>query len=270
MGESVEVIQDLLNPIEIGDYQFWGFPYEDLHEEEILEYLHLAAERCQKNKKHILLFHGELLDVVDGFRITGEAGRQRYLPVKLGYFANLPWHYVLAGHFHSNFDIHEFRNDCYFIYPGSPVAITRRETGKRRVNFLEPGKLPEAIELNTFYYEKMDIQLDPFNNLNPLPLLSERLKSLPENARLLLEIDGFYNGRNLEMSEKELQRALNKVAGKKAEIVRMEFRDIREIVEDDLFKTFLQRLEKHKVDDSSKEDILKLTLSAIMGHDYDY
>ena len=45
---------------------------------------------------------------------------------------------------------------------------------------------------------------------------------------------------------------------------------LREIVEDDLFKTFLERLESHKVDDSFKDDILKLTLGAIMGHDYDY
>lgn len=270
LGDSVEIIQDLLNPVEIGEYHFWGFPYEDLHEEEILEYLHLAADQCDPNKPHILLFHGELLDIVDSFRISGETGRQRYLPVKLGYFAQLPWKYVLAGHFHSKFDVHEFRSECYFIYPGSPVAITRREIGVRQLNFLEPPNLPEALELPTFQYEKMEIQLDPFSNLDPIPLLSERLKTLPSNAQLLLKIDGFYNGRALEMSEKELQRALNKVAGKKAEIIRMEFRDIREIVEDDLFKTFLERLERHKVDDSTKEDILKLTLSAIMGHGYDY
>ena len=47
LGEGVVVIDDLLKPYSLDGYHFWGFPYSDLQEEEILEYLHLAGQKAR-------------------------------------------------------------------------------------------------------------------------------------------------------------------------------------------------------------------------------
>jgi DNA repair exonuclease SbcCD nuclease subunit len=264
LGENVTVIRHLLSPEEIDGVHFWGFPYEELLEEEILEYLSFAGGRAAKDAAHILIFHGELLDITGRWNQYGEEGHQRYLPVKLSYFKELPWRYILAGHFHSNFGIHEFGEDSYFVYPGSPVSITRSELGPRKVNLFEIGHPPVPQVLDSFYYEKMEIRLDPFQEENPLFLISEKLKTMPENAQLLLEISGFFNGKNLGMTEQELHRAIDKLSGKRVELAKIEFQDIREILEDDIFKSFVDRLEKRQLTAVEKERVLENTLKAMM------
>jgi DNA repair exonuclease SbcCD nuclease subunit len=264
LGETVTVLRDLLSPLEINGFYFWGFPYEDLPEEEILKYLNLAAGMARPGAVHLLLFHGELLDITGNRALYGEEGRQRYLPVKLSYFARLPWQYVLAGHFHSNFDVHEFAEDRYFVYPGSPVSITRREIGRRKVNLFETGKPPSARALETFYYDKLEIRLNPLEQEDPLPMISAKLKNLPENVKLLLEISGYFNGKKLNKNERELHETLKKLAGAQCEIAVMEFQDIREILEDDIFKLFMERLKARPGGPEEKKQILEVALKGMM------
>lgn len=264
LGEKVTVIHDFMKPVAIKGVFFWGFPYEDMLEDEILEYLNFAAGRAQEGTTHILIFHAELLDITGGWGDYGEEGRRRYLPVKLSYFQNLPWQYILAGHFHNTFDVHEFKAGAYYVYPGSPVSVTRRETGPRKVNLFEVGKAPEPRTLKSFYYEKMEIRLDPLQQENPIRLINQKLQDLPENVRLLLDISGYFNGKQLNMTEEELQRAINKLAGKGIEVSAMEFRDISDILEDDLFHLFLERLEMRTIDLLEKKRIIDMTLQAMM------
>lgn len=264
LGDRVTVFRDLLCPLEIEGVFFWGFPYEELLEEEVLEYLILASRNAPPEATHLLLFHGELLDISGGWDQYGQEGRQRYLPVKLSYFESLPWRYVLAGHFHNTFDVHEFKEGGYFVYPGSPASVTRAELGPRNVNTLELGRAPVPQVLNTFYYEKMALRLNPFQEQNPLLAIKEALQDLPDNAQLLLEIGGYFNGKALQMSEQELHRAISKFAGKRIELVKTEFRDIREILEDDLFKLFLERLEARTLPEAERQQILELALKAMM------
>lgn len=263
-GETVTVIRDLLRPVEIEGVFFWGFPYETLMEEEILEYLNLAAGMAQPGAVHLLLFHGELLDITGGWEQYGEEGRHRYLPVKLSYFYPLPWQYVLAGHFHSSFSVHEFREGSYFVYSGSPVAITRRETGPRLANLFEIGSAPAPCPVHSRYYEKMQIRLDPFQTVSPLNIISERLSATPEKATILLEISGYFNGAQFNLSEEELYQALSKLSGHRLEIARMEFHDIRAILEDDLFALFWERLSERNLPDADRQALLDYTLKAMM------
>ncbi len=264
LGDSVALIQDLFSPLEIEGVFFWGFPYQDLAEEETLEALHRAADKVDESATNILLFHGELLDITEGWTHYGEEGRQRYLPVKLSYFQELPWQYILAGHFHTTFDVHQFKEGAFFIYPGSPISITRRELGIRHVNLFSVGEPPRALPLDAPYYEKLGISLNALERQNPMTLITAKLDQLPENAHLLVEIGGFFNGRLLEMTEGELQRALSRLINNRIEIVKMEFRDIQEIMDDDLFKIFLDRLELQSLEETEKRQILNLTLQAMM------
>lgn len=264
LGDTVTIIDNLLKPLEFHGVFFWGFPYKDLLEEEVLAYLHHAASIAPANATHILLFHGELLDITGTWDHYGEETRKRYLPVKLAYFQTLPWHYILAGHFHSNFDVHQFRKSGYFVYPGSPVSITRREVGLRKVNLFDIGSAPAPYPLETPYFEKIELHLTPFQKENPLQLLARRLEPFPEHAHLLLEIDGYFNSKLLGMSETELQQALSRISGRKVEIVKMAFQDIHEIAEHDLFKHFLEKLNHRSLGEEERQRVLQVTLQAMM------
>ncbi len=202
--------------------------------------------------------------MVDGWSQYGDEGKQRYLPVKLSYFRNLPWQYVLAGHFHTNFSVHSIGEDRFFVYSGSPVSVTRRELGTRQVNLFTVGAPPAPFPLHTSYFEKLELHLNPFLDQNPVEILSERLAALPENAYLLVEIDGYFNSRQLEMSEEEFHRAISKLIGKRMEVVRMGFRDIREIMEDDLFQRFMERLNAISLDTTEKQSIVQYALQAMI------
>lgn len=263
-GDNVTVLRDLLMPESIDGVFFWGFPYEEMGEEEILPFLTIAAERAEPDATHVLLFHGELYDMIGGWAEYGEEGRQRYLPVKLSYFQRLPWQYVLAGHFHSNYSVHEIQENQYFVYSGSPVSVTRRETGIRKVNLFTIGEAPQPRLLNSFYYHILRISLDPFEEKTPLQTITERMVNLPEHAGMLLHINGFINSKKLAMSETELREALLRLVSEKGDIASIEFRDVHEVLENDLFKRFRERLDARDLDDAEKQRILDVTVKAMM------
>ena len=264
LGENVTIFRDLLSPVKIGDVYFWGFPYQEMMEEEILEYLTRAAALAEADATHVLLFHGELFDVTGAWSDYGEEGRQRYLPVKLSYFQRLPWQYVLAGHFHRNFSSYAIQENRYFVYSGSPVSVTRRETGIRKVNLFTLGQAPEARLLKTFYYHNLRISLDPFQDKTPLQSVAEQLLNLPENAGTLLHIEGYINSKSLAMSEEALRDALVKLVGDKGDIISIEFRDIHDILENNLFKRFQEQLDAKSLDPVEKQRVLDMTVRAMM------
>ncbi len=132
-----EDVTDLINPFECHDVNIWGMPFEPIEREEMIDRLHSLARVLDPSKKNILLYHGELLDAFFSRKDFGDEGEERYMPVKLSYFRDLKIDYILAGHFHSKFDIRRLENGGYFVYPGSPVSITKRETGIRKINMFE-------------------------------------------------------------------------------------------------------------------------------------
>ena len=262
LGEKVIIFRDIFTPVHHDGVSFWGFPYQDLDEAGVLEKLHLAAEKVSDAVVNVLIFHGELLDVIGGLGGYGEEGRRRYMPIRLSNFARLPWQYVLGGHFHSAFDVHEFRDDAYFVYPGSPVAITRREIGVRKANLQEIGHIPDPVELITPFFERITVQLDPFQKSNPLDQISREIKNASKSARVLLRVSGFFNGRVLKLTESDLHQAIEEIRDERIEMEEMTFRDIRELVEEDLFQLFLKRLNKSPFDARDRRDILTLALQA--------
>lgn len=264
LGDSVTVIRDLLSPVDVGDVTFWGFPFAELRDDEILDLLSAAAAKADPDRSHVLLFHGELYDIIGGWTQYGEEGRQRYMPVKLSYFQRLPFQYVLAGHFHSNFAVYEIQKDQYFVYSGSPVSVTRRETGVRSVNLFETGNSPQPHPLNTFYFEKLTIFLDPFNDSTPLKTITAQLKKIPEHAAIQLEISGYINGKELGQTETAFGNAIKQLLGNRGEIVKMEFHDIQDIISDDLFQRFKQRLETRAHEPAEKQQILDMAVKAMM------
>ncbi len=263
-GEDTTVLTDLNEPFEYKDLKIWGLPFEDMESEKILNKLHSLANNLATDKRNILLYHGELLDTFFSRKDFGEEGERRYMPVKLSYFKDLNIDYVLAGHLHSKFDMWKLENGGYFVYPGSPVSITKREVGQRKVNIFEVGKPPKEYPLDTFHFEEVVIELDPFIKKNPIEIIKEHLKGVHSEASIILTIRGYINSEKIKINESELVKQIKEVIKEKSVEEHFEFRDIHTILEDDLFRSFIKKLEQTDYNEEKKKKLRDLVIRAMM------
>ncbi len=263
-GEDANILSDLNKPFEYKDVRIWGLPFELIEGEDILNKLSSLANNLYKDKKNILLYHGELLDAFFSRRDFGEEGEERYMPVKLSYFKDLNIDYILAGHFHKNFDMWTLENGGYFIYPGSPISITKREIGQRKVNIFEVGKPPTEYVLDTPHFEEVIIEFDSFMEKNPVEIVKERLERVHPEASIILIIKGYINSEEIKIGENELMKQLRETTKGKSVEEHLEFRDIHTIFEDDLFKSFMKKLEQIDYDEEKKKQLRKVAIKAMM------
>ena len=263
-GENTTILSDLKDYFEYKEVRICAIPFEPIEGEEILERLHFLANRFSSDKKNILLYHGELDGVFFSRKDSGDEGEERYMPVKLSYFKDLNIDYVLAGHFHSKFEVWRLKKGGYFIYPGSPVPITKRETGPRKVNIFKVGESPGEYLLDIPYFEEVNIEFDPLKDKNPLELVKKRLESFSPKARIILTLKGYINSKEIGISESELVEQIKKITEKKcAELPEFEFRDVQMILEDELFKKFLDKLEQSDYSKGKKRQMRDIAIKAM-------
>lgn len=266
-GEGVRVIRDWREPVEVDGVRFWGLPYESLDSAALALRLQNLAALMPAEGTDILLYHGELLDAFYAREELGDEGAGRYMPARLDCFRVLPVSAVLAGHFHSRFTAWELGAGRFFVYPGSPVAVTRREIGPRKVNLWQTGASPEEVALDTFHFVEEVLTLDPFSReeADPAAGLRQRLAGLHPEARLLLTVRGFYDGRQAGYSEVELVDALKEAAGERLYgEPKFGFMDIGQLLEDPLFKAFQQKLTAADYPAEQKEQIRRAAIRAMM------
>ncbi len=264
-GEDATILDDLKEPYCNEDVNIWGLPFEPIGGEKILDKLRSIKNSFTKDKKNILLFHGELTDIFYSRKDFGEEGEERYMPIKLSFFNDLNIDYVLAGHFHKNFDVMTLENGGYFVYPGSPISITKRETGQRKVNIFELGEAPKEILLDTPYYEAITIELDPFLQSNPLEIIKEELNDIKANAKVILTVTGYVNSETIGRNETELKEDIYEISEGKTVDQNIIFKDIKTIVEDDLFKSYLEKLEQRNYDEVKKKQLQEVAINAMRG-----
>lgn len=264
-GEDVFILTNLNEPFEYKGLRIWGLPFEPVGGEKILSKLRLLASNLATDKINILLYHGELLDTFFSRRDFGDEGEARYMPVKLSYFKDLNIDYVLAGHFHSKFDTWKLESGGYFVYPGSPISITKGEIGRRKVNIFEVGNPPKEYLLNTPHFEEVSIEFDPFLEKNPVEIVKEHLERVHSEARIILAIRGYINSEKVGISEAELVTQTREITkGKCAKEPSFEFSNIHRILEDDLFKNFISKLEQYNYDKERKKELRDLVIRAMM------
>ncbi|MBW6463837.1 MAG: metallophosphoesterase [Firmicutes bacterium] len=262
-GDKVTVISDSSEPLRLDNFVIWGLPYEKIGGERLVGRLREIGSRMDPNDFNILLYHGELLDAFFSRREMGNEGDQRYMPVRLSYFQSLPLKYVFAGHFHSRYAGWPLPGGGKFIYSGSPVAVTRRELGQRAVNLFKWGDEPVELLLESFHYEELAIELDPFGSENPLKIIEERLKKAHHAAGVILTVRGLFNGAALNLSESDIARGIRELAnGRLAAEPKEEFADVRLVLEDDLYKKFLLRLGESDSDPNLKDKAARLAIEA--------
>jgi len=259
-GENVQVFQSLDQPIKIQDVSFWGLPFQDLSERQIIRKLeNLNKNLDKKSASHIFVYHGELVDTYYSGQSSsafGDEGEKRYLPMKLSYFKNLKFNYVLAGHFHSKFDIRKIAKNKFFVYPGSPVSITKKEVGPRKVNIFKVGKPPQGQIIPTAFYSEINYQLNPFESQKPVQEIKQKLKELPKEAIPILSVKGFFDEKQLGKSKKTLSKELKNLGAE------YQIQDVSQIINDELFNEFSRHLKKTNVEDKKK--VQELVIQAMM------
>lgn len=263
-GEDTVILNESTHLFENESVRIAGLPFEPLEGQRLLDKLAGLKKGFTRDKINILICHGELLDSFFSRRDFGDEGGGRYMPFWLWYFHDLNADYVLAGHFHSRFDVRKLEKQGYFVYPGSPVSITRKETGRRKVNLFEPGREPGEYEMDSFHFESKDLFLDPFTDTHPLSLIREKMKGLHPEARVLMTISGFVDGKKLGMNETVLRDKIKDAAGPQLEELSFEATDVQTIISNSLFQDFKAKVEAGEFEDEMKASLLEYTLRAMI------
>jgi DNA repair exonuclease SbcCD nuclease subunit len=268
-GDDANILTEFNQPFEYKDLKVWGLPFEPIKGDKILDKLYSLSSSFDTKMKNILLYHGELVDAFDSAysrKDFGDEGEERYMPLKLSYLKDLNIKYVLAGHFHSKFEMWEFDTHKYFVYPGSPVSITKKEIGQRKVNLFELGSPPKEYSLDTFHYEELNIEFDPFEEINLLSKVNDEIKKLPSNSRIKLNIRGYINSEKIKINEDELVKKIKDIIKEKCDLedFNPEFKNISEIIEDDLFKNFKKKLDQNDYNEEKKKQLIDLAIKAMM------
>jgi len=262
-GDNVTVIHDWKEPVPLGEASLWGLPHDHIGSDRLAARLRELASLMDPEQENILLYHGELLDTFFSRRDMGEEGEQRYMPARLAFFDPLPVRYILAGHFHSRFAVWQAPGGGFFVYSGSPVSVTRRETGRRKAGLLVPGEAPREIALDSFHYEELTITLDPFTKADPLLELDHKLAGLHSSAGILLTVDGLFDSAALNLDEAELVSAIKqKTVPYYTPEPRFSFVDVGHILEDDLFKRIKTTLEEADYPPRLKKEVEEMIIQA--------
>ncbi|MDY6933736.1 MAG: metallophosphoesterase [Spirochaetota bacterium] len=266
LGENAEVICSIEDVYEFGNVRIVGLPFMEISEGEIYSKLNYISSKLDSNKTNILLYHGELLDSFYSRKDFGNEDDKRYMPVKLDYFRDMNFDYILAGHFHTTFNSIKYNSKKYFVYPGSPISITRRETGKRGVNIFSTGEAPIERYIDTPYYDIIKIELNPYDELDPLSIIRERLCKIESNSKILLTIKGYINCRDHGIDEKDLTQRIESLRCEMGNIVEAayEYVDISRLLEDNIYQSFNGKLNNMSLDESEKVVIRELFIRSMM------
>jgi len=275
LGDNVTIINQENNIFEFDDVKILAIPFKKEYSSNraTVELLNELNTQTSYTKPNILLFHGELVTLTCQPDDFGEGEKARYMPVELNTFKPLNFQYILAGHFHTRLNILRIpKNDStYFIYPGSPVSTTKKERGKRKVNLLEVGKEPKELELDTFYYEEIEVRLGLFDEEHPLEKFLKVLsdKAISENCSPIFKVTGFFNGTVHAISEIELKSKLEEVAKGTNGKSNVEFlaKDLGRISNDPLFKKIVSKIkemDEPKIDEKYKTQLIEIFVEAMM------
>lgn len=261
-GEGVHILNEpnwSNNVIEFNDVRIIGLPFENIDAQNINWRLRELQTVINQNRTNILLYHGELLDTFFARGDFGPGEDRRYMPTRLSYFKELGVDYVLAGHFHTKFDIRELGKDKYFVYSGSPVSITKKELEQRAVNLFHDGISPQEYPLDTFHYLHIEIELNPLYGEKPIDFIRKRIARIHPNAMVLLTISGY-----VEQAEDKLVSEINSLIEGRSIDVEYQFKDISRVLTHSLFSKVNKILMQTDMDELRKEQIKKLAIRGMI------
>jgi len=256
-GNSIKIMTS--KPFDITDHEdarLISVPYSNQNFNDLVFDLKNSIDKSRLN---ILMLHCTLDIPYLGEEEYGQEERQAYLPVNSRVLGDLGFDYILSGHFHSRVVENHITDKSVFIYSGSPVSVTRKEQGKRRVTLLDTNKARDKrlsfLEVDSFYYDGIEINFYPGKEDKLLKELKSRLPNFAgQDVCLEIRLGGF-----ISMGEKDLGKEISKVINSSGfESGRLEtseeYRDIKSVLEDPLYKAFKDNLENTGSDDQDLRD----------------
>jgi exonuclease SbcD len=262
-GDNVDVLSEAGSYADLDAVRVIALPFASISSEKVMEKLLALRGKIRDGASNILLFHGELLDLAFWRGGYGDEEDTGYMPVKLAFFDDLGFDYVLAGHFHSNFEIGSYSGG-YFVYPGSPVAVSKKEKGVRKVNLFRVGQVPEALALETFHYEDKEITLNPFDESDPFDEMKKALRGCDEKAEITLSISGYVDLGKLKCTENEFTEEIERIRTPQVLIINHYWKNAEAVFENELYMRFEKRLRESNLGEDLKDRMRRMVIEAVM------
>ncbi|KUK79714.1 MAG: Metallophosphoesterase [Microgenomates bacterium 39_7] len=270
-GENVIIITDHQKPVVIDGLAIVGVPFASLTSAQLSTIIDEAGESFDPQLSSILLMHAELADLFFSSADFGDEGDKRYLPIKLSMFDQSPFDYLLAGHFHTKFQVKRLTNSRmkeggFFLYPGSPVSITAREVGSRSAGLIEIGKPPQQITLDTAFYHPINIIFKPDDDSSKLSKIKKDLEKIPPHATGLLTVSGFFNQKVLKLNEEELHQTLKRLADQyhsQLDEQKFSVKDVSSVINSDLYQLILEKINSQNKDSAEVDKLTQFLIAAL-------
>jgi DNA repair exonuclease SbcCD nuclease subunit len=231
------VIKSPYQEIEIGNIAIVALPYTSKPDENLLLALESAGNAA---KTRILLLHCTL-DIGCGSNDYGEENDKSYFPVSQAVLSKLGYDFVLSGHFHNKFRRVDLPSGGIFVYPGSPISHTKRESGKRYVALIDTDSQSlRRVPLPTPYYEHATIHVIAGQERD---VLSDLAKWCGKRSKDECELEVTVRG-TIRRRELGFRRDLEKAAPKAT--IRHEYRDVGAILSHVLYKRFKRKVDSNR------------------------
>jgi exonuclease SbcD len=261
-GEGVKFLNSdnpALNFCDFDEARVIGLPFRDQEVVDMARLLRHVQPLLESRGNHILVYHGEILDAVFSREGFGSEGARRYMPSRLSHFQDVGVDYVLAGHLHSEFKVWELDPKGFVVYPGSPVSITRKETGRRAVNLFDVGDPPSPHWLDTAHYVDVVVRLDPVADSDPSARVADELEGIPDNATIMLTLDGY-----VAKDEAELVREVEQLLEPRLhDDVIYQFRDVSRIMNHPLFDLLKSSMAEADIPEDRRRELEELFTRAM-------
>jgi DNA repair exonuclease SbcCD nuclease subunit len=147
-------------------------------------------------------------------------------------------------------------------------SLANKLTPDKKNILLYHGELLDAFFSRRDFGEEgeeryMPAKLSYFKDLNIDYVLAGHFHFQPE-ARIILIIKGYINGKEMEISESEMVSQIKEIIHEKCIEEQYEFKDIQTILEDDLFKKFKGKLSESEYDEEKKKSIQEIAIKSMM------
>lgn len=224
------------SPFEIIPYEdvnIIALPYTETLTNETYTQLRAAVD---KDRFNALLIHCTL-DIGYTSSDFGEEEERKYCPVSTPLLASLGYDVVLGGHFHKDYYVKQLGEGSRFVYPGTPVSLSKWEKGQRQAALIdtESNEITRII-LDTHFYDTKIVFIFPGNEEASLTSIEEWKQEFDGmDCTLSVEVNGFG-----EMDEVIFGERLSAICDG-WEIVN-EYQDVGKVLDHSLYKRFVEKI----------------------------
>lgn len=233
-GEDIKILSNTpYESEEFEDFRLIALPYTEKDFSEIIDELPENG-----SKTDVLMMHCTLSGTQGGY-----GDEERYMPVKPAQIVQTGYDYILSGHIHSSATRKTF-GDTTFAYSGSPVSISRSETGRRAVWILDTEEDEmKAQQLGTEYFLHREIELMPGNEEDEMDDLVSDLEDRElEKANIRIDLTGFTE-KDVKQVTEDFKAKIDDLEPLSVEIGSDSLESAASIVQTDIYTEFEEKIE---------------------------